>query len=158
MKLNLSTVKHIIRIYKNCGRIEKLSVGGNRKKKLDISNIEYIKSLIDEDCSITLRNIQSKLHHEKNIHVSLSTINRSILGFYYSVKRTSLIPELRNDIETIRMRKEYSISYFNLMESYRESCFFFVDEFGASFSMRTERGRSLRGKKAIHSVRAIKRK
>ena len=156
LKINKSTIYRIIQTYKNENRIVANKRGGPRNKKLNLEHQEFIKSLIDDDCSITLKKITEKIHQTFLISVSQKTIDRCLSEFSYSLKRTSLIPERRNTIEQIEMRAEYATNFMNLLTIYDGRKLIFIDEAGFSVSMRSRRGRSLVGTRANHVVTSIR--
>ena len=93
---------------------------------------------------------------EKNISVSLSTINRAIDSFHYTLKRISLVPIRRNTEKNINTRQNYARLYMQLITNLSEEKIFFFDEAGFSISMKPTRGRSAANTRAIHTVRYIR--
>lgn len=100
--------------------------------------------------------MRQKLIDEFNIQPSIMSIHRYIKSFNYTLKRTTLIPERRNDGKTIDAREAYSNMFFNLLSDFDESRLYFVDEVGFNISMRSKIGRSLRGKNATHVVPGLR--
>jgi len=112
-----------------------------------------IQSWIDEDCGITLKSIQQRCQSQLNINVSIASLHRAINNFNYSFKRTSLVPEKRNDPDVILQRKQYVIELNRLTRHIKINYkLFFIDEAGFNVSMRTFGGRSMRGTCAVHVV------
>ena len=58
MGLKNPTVAGIIKQYKRDGRISSLPRGGIRNSKLNEQQKDLIKSWIDEDCSLSLKNVK----------------------------------------------------------------------------------------------------
>ena len=152
-KVNYQTVRSIIRKYKRTGRVNKSPKKNNRQPKLSPRKIMKVRRLIDQDCTTTLKAIQEKLSQE-NIRVSLRTIGRAVRTFYYRFKRTSLIPEKRNDPTRIDERYFYSRQFAQL----DEDKLYFLDETGYQFTMRRRYGWSNRGSRANKTVSQIRSK
>ena len=147
-----STAYGIIRMYQDEDRVESKKRGRPHEEKLSADDKETIKAWIDEDCSITLRQIAARLLEERQISVSEPTISRCIKAFHYTLKRITRLPERRNDETTIEERAAYAERFFELMTAHRESNFFFFDEVGFAVSMRSVQGRSLIGTRAVKVV------
>jgi len=49
--------------------------------------LDHIQLKIDDDCTLSLRNLQAEISDTFNVDVSPSTIDRAIDGFKYSLKR-----------------------------------------------------------------------
>ena len=84
-------------------------------------------------------------------------------AFTYSLRRTSLIPIRRNDMDATDKREMYAQKYLdynrdNYLSELDETYFYFVDEGGFNVSMRTRRGRSFRGFKAVQIVPGLRAK
>ena len=122
-----------------------------RAAKLDSAAKALIKSIIDEDCTVTVDYIRQHLA-DRGCNSSRWTIGRTIRGFNYSLKRTSLIPERKNTPSTVLARKTYSEEFlsFDISKKY------FLDEAGFQYSMRRSYGRSAVGTKAAKVVPAIR--
>jgi hypothetical protein len=125
-------------------------------KKLLGSHVNWIKSLIDNDCSISLRRICELFFETFGFSVGKSTIDRVIGSFHYSFKRVSLILERRNCTVVIEQQRIWAVKFMELLENFRETQFVFVDEFGVNISMRCRYGRSRVGTRAIHVVPNIR--
>jgi transposase len=101
--LNISPaqVSRIIGTYNKDGRATKLPQGGPRREKLQVAQKEKICDWVDQDCTLTAKQIASKLLVEYGIVVSRKPIERCLKEFHYSFKRVSLVPERRNDPDVI---------------------------------------------------------
>jgi transposase len=62
-------------------------------KKLSTDQITYIKDLIRNDCTLTLRELKAEIYDHYNLSVSLTTISNYINGFNFSLKRVDRIAE-----------------------------------------------------------------
>ena len=119
------SVYKIINTYKTENRVDAKLKGGSRNKKLNEEEIIYIKQMIDEDCTFTLRNLQSLIIQKFDKPVLIVSISNAIKGFSYSFKRISLIPERRNNEENIEVRKIYAINFFNILTNYNDRNIFY---------------------------------
>lgn len=72
------------------------------------------------------------------------------------MKRVHIIPERRNNAIPIDIRAQYSNGFIDLLSRIEDSKIYFIDEIGFNISMRTRRGRSLVGMRAVHNVTAIR--
>lgn len=141
-----NTVRKIYKTYTITNVVNKRSVG-HRPKKFTQEEKEEICNLIDEDCTMTLNQIKTKLLEQNpQLQVSLSTIDRATKEFHYSVKRVSFVPERRNTPDTIQSRFHYAVQYNRIMIN-REKLFF-IDEFGIQVNSRRSYGRSQKNNRA----------
>lgn len=117
-----------------------------KPKKLNTDQINFIRTELDNNCSLTLNELKSKILETYNITVSLPTISRYIQSFHYSIKRIQVmaLPAVTNEIQ--EQRKMWCNSFLRLYNSQRTIMFF--DETGFQVSMRRFYGRSQVGKRA----------
>jgi hypothetical protein len=59
----------------------------NNLNRLTQEMLEFIQDTIDDNCTLTLENLQAQVRDEFGVEVSKSTIDRGIDSFRYSVKR-----------------------------------------------------------------------
>jgi len=147
------TVATVVKIYKEHGRMKSEVKNCGRKKLVTPLIQNYIRQLIEEDCSITLKSIQDRILEEKDVLLSVATLQRTINDFEYTFKKVVLIPEARNKEINIERRFDYAreIMTKNIDD------LIFVDEMGVNCSMRQRYGRSLVGtnpRKTITSIRS----
>jgi transposase len=141
-----TTAKRIIVAYLDEERVVS-KFRGFKPHLLSLQHKDAIRSYISGNCSITLECIQEKLFEEFEVHVSVSTIFRAIHGLSFSLKRTSRIPVRRDGVER---RRSYAIKFISFLSQKDGENIFFFDEVG--FSMRSTRGRSLKGERAVQLV------
>ena len=126
--ISYSSVVRIYNEYLKNGKIQKKIQGGKKQKKLQDSEINIIKSWLEENCTLTLKEIKNKIFIEKNISVSLRTISRYIDSFNYSFKRINKISE-HSITENLNIkRQQYSELFLRLINS--SINLFFFDETG----------------------------
>ena len=140
--------KSIKNSYNKCGR----------KRKLNDTEISFIKKTIDKKCETTLNNISEGIKKKLKKTVCVQTVNNYISDFNYTLKAVKKeIPRL-NDKKSILARCQYSSVFTNIVLNRGEEKVFFIDESGFSVSMRCKRGRSLRGKPAVLTCPTMKSK
>ncbi|KRH93503.1 hypothetical protein M153_8180002714, partial [Pseudoloma neurophilia] len=89
---------------------------------------------------------------------SLKTIERAIVGFYYALKRISLIPERRNTPQTIELRRMYANTFLRVISKDDGNNCFFIDEVDFQLSICRTRGRSRLGTLATTTVPGLRNK
>ena len=151
-----TTILSIITKYRKNEEIERKQRGGVRRKSLTEEDKNFIMNLIDNDCGITLRRLKERCESERGVLVSQSTLKRCIDSFHYTMKRVHIIPERRNSACVIETRAQYANDFVQILSVLDDSKLFFIDEIGFNVSMRTRRGRSLVGTRAVHNVTAIR--
>lgn len=154
----ISTVRNILNIFKNTGRMCIIRKGGCKNKKLMDDQKNFIMELVNDDCTITLREIQNKIFNKYSINVAQSTIHYCLKSMHYSLKTISLIPTRRNDEQSITTRMNYASRFMEIEENYNSRDIFYLDEVGFNVSLRCKRGRSKKGVPAIVSVPGIRSK
>ena len=92
-----STIYGIIATYLDESRLVKKRRGGPRPRKIDSDHAERIRSWVDTDCSISLKEMKTRCQEELQLTVSTKTIDRCLRSFHYSMKRTTCLPARRND-------------------------------------------------------------
>ena len=58
--------------------------------------MNFIKNLITDDFNINLKKIKEKHFSDKNINISVWSIQRSIKDFEYTFKKVDIVPQARN--------------------------------------------------------------
>jgi transposase len=113
-------------MFKNTGRIETMQTRSPKPRKLNEEEVSLIKSKIDEDPTITLKEVRDFLEAETGKRVPLSTISRTTEMFFYTLKRIHEVPERRNSPETVERRYSYALNFMN----FNPNKIVFVDESG----------------------------
>ena len=99
------------------------------RKKVNEHLSSQIQYWIDENTSITLKELKRKCIEELDIDVSKSTIANCIQGFNYSFKQLRMQPARRNDEKSLDERHSYGIKFLNLQAQYADNIVF-IDETG----------------------------
>ncbi len=141
------------RTYKKNGLMEKKTTG-RRQPILTEEQKERICDWVDEDCSLTLLQLKNKCFEEMNITVSISTIERALKSFHYTIKRVHRIPLSRNSPAVIESRFEYALQYNRMFPNRKK--IFFLDETGIQIWSRATYGRAPKGIRSTKRVKAIR--
>lgn len=145
LNLKLSTVRSIIKKYLNTGKVEKDKKGGNNHVKVTDEISLGIINYVDNNASASLSKIAQYIFREFQINLNVSTVNKVLKKFHYTLKEVLLVPERRISQENITQQKEYSRSFLQLLANTEDSKIIFLDEVGFNVSMRTKRGRAQKG-------------
>ncbi|KAG0437239.1 hypothetical protein DMUE_3802 [Dictyocoela muelleri] len=97
---------------------------------------------------MSLKMLKEKVYEKFGIVCSLKTIDRSVQGFFYSLKRLSIIPAKRNDRIVIDKRLLYAQEFYRILGEEDGNNLIFLDIAGFNLSMKRGRGRSLIGRNA----------
>lgn len=153
-----TTVATIISAYNIKGQTSRLYSGGDHSSKLNANVKAKIRQWVDENATITLKNLKAKVFENFSLNVSTTTIYRTIKNFHYSLKKITIVPERRNFQSTIETRHNYALEFNKVNLENGGEQFVFIDEAGFNVSMRTKSGRSAVGTSAYVSVPAIRTK
>ncbi|XP_074600137.1 uncharacterized protein LOC141857566 [Brevipalpus obovatus] len=155
LDVNYNTVRSIIFNYNKCGSVERPR--GHRKRKLESEQIDYIKSKLEENVHLTREELADYIWESFGIAVCPSTIGNYLHNtLNFSFKRTSPIPERRNDPDVIEQRREYAYKFLNMDRN--RSKVFYIDETGIQVHARLNYGWSKKGGRANVPVKAIRGK
>jgi transposase len=147
----------VVRIYAKFlkeGVTAKKTQGGRKPRKLCEEEVQSIREWLDEDCTLTLAELQVKLRTARRISISLTTIRTYILEFNYTLKRVQTIAAASANPERDAERRVYSEWFLRMTNSGRIIVYF--DETGFQVSMRRYYGRAPAGQRALRVVPAIK--
>ena len=153
-----TTVVSIVTAHSKTGRIEASKRGGDFSSKLSLEHKTHIRNWVDEDATVTLKALSNKILDKFGIKVSLSTINRCLKEFHYSLKSLTIVPERKNAESTLEQRFLYAQTFNTKMLQTDDKNFIFIDEAGFSISCSTQSGRSLTGTSAYVRVGAVRSK
>ena len=152
------SISRITKSYLETGSICPKTRGGDKKSILSPDDKLLICGWVDENCTLTLNELKIKLNATTGQDVSISTIDRSLKQYHYSLKRISVVPERRNCSNTLAIREKYARDFRYLEEDIADDNLIFVDEVGLSVSSQTSRGRFLIGTRANMQVPAVRTK
>ena len=153
LELPYKTVGSILKIYRETGRVIKITTRSRPSSVTDDVK-SFLVTEIKKDVSVTLAALKGELLTEKNVDLSITTIDRAIQGLHYSFKRVHLIPIARNTTKVLDERFVYG----DFILSQDENKIIFLYEMGTNCSMRTSYGRSPIGTTPRKTIRAIRSK
>jgi transposase len=145
--LPYSTVCEIYNAFNKAGRVVMPQRGGSRNKKLSEVEIRAISRWLEEDCTLTLREIQRRISIVFNIQVSVETVRNYLKGFNFTLKRVHCVPQAADTDELWLARRDYSLWFCRT--NVRNGNVIFIDESGFQLTLRRGRGRSQKGKRSI---------
>lgn len=145
MKIPRSTIFGIISIFEKEGRISENIRGGDRRTKISNENKELLQKKVDEDPTISLKQLKEYAESRFNLNVGCSTIDRCLRSFHYTLKSVVNVPERRNCPVTIEKRFVYAEKFHRMHLDLDDKRFIFIDEVGFCVSSRAKKGRSLIG-------------
>ncbi len=150
-----NTISHMYSNYKKTGFTEKQKTG-HRRSLLNNEQKEQICDWIDDNCSLTLKQLRVKcLATYPTIEdISEKTIERALKDFHYSFKRTIVVPEVRNTEEVIQKRFDFAMKYNQILAERNKM--FWIDEYGISVTSRSRYGRSVKGSKPVKRVPTVR--
>ncbi|KAG0432109.1 hypothetical protein DMUE_5517 [Dictyocoela muelleri] len=112
-QLGYKTVYGIVQRYLKHGLVMQLRRGGDRRSLLSSEKKKKL-ARVDQECTLTLRQLSDWVYETFQIKVSKSTVERVLKQFHYTLKRIRLIPERRNCDVTIDLVAIYSFTFRSL--------------------------------------------
>ncbi|KII69479.1 hypothetical protein RF11_15124 [Thelohanellus kitauei] len=110
---------------------------------------QYIRNLLKEDFTISLRSLSIKIYEEFSIQLGQNTI------FLNDVRA---IPEKRNNEHTILIRKTYPERFKLIEEQFLWRNIIFLYEVGFNISMQINKRRSLVGTALVSNIKNVRSK
>lgn len=156
LDLKYCAVVKIVNAYQRTGNSNKKVLGGDKRSKLNEHQKIQLKAWVDENCLLTLKELKLKIESVFGLSVSLSTIDRCLGEFHYTLKLVTTSPTPRNTENAITQRFEYSQTFRDFEVVYGAENLIFLDEVGFSVSSRPKKGRSIKGTSAIINVPAAR--
>ena len=77
-KVSLSFIRDFLRRYRETNEITARPQGGDRRSKLKREEQELLKTMVNEQSDIYLRELQAAIKERKAIEVSLSSLSRTL--------------------------------------------------------------------------------
>lgn len=128
------------------GRQQTKARGGCKPKLLNQDQVETILSWIEEDCDLTLVQMQSRVFSEMHIVISTSSIANYLQGQVYTLKKVHGKPANMNTEENKLKRRAYVLSLLQFMRDGKQVVW--IDETNFNLYCRRTQGRAKRGKRA----------
>ena len=127
--------------------------GGNNLHKISPEMKENLIAKVDAQCTITLSQLANWLRQEHQLNVSISTIDRALRQFHYTLKKTTPVPERRNNLAIKCQRRQFSADLQAQLNESGENNIIFMDEVGFSIATRPSKGSSSASEKSEHHCR-----
>ena len=116
LSLNYHTVHCIVSKFLKYGNTDRKKTGGNRKPIFTPELKEALLRKVDAHCTTTLKQLKEWLKMEHSVEVSITTINRTLKNFHYSLKNVTTVPEKKYCTTTLGKRYQYAQD-FKLLEA-----------------------------------------
>ncbi|KII71431.1 hypothetical protein RF11_02947 [Thelohanellus kitauei] len=110
--VNRRTLSKIHTKYKESGVVEDEKRGGPRSTKVQDIHLERIERAIEENPTITLKEIKILQLEEFQLSITEKTVSRTISKLGIAYKLTKIVPVSRNTEETIEKRYDLSIFFY----------------------------------------------
>ncbi|KAF7685601.1 hypothetical protein CDIK_3650 [Cucumispora dikerogammari] len=156
LSINYQTVIKIVKTHIETNEIKSRKHGGDRLSKLSEDEKTTICTWINKNCTLSLKQIKEKVQDKINKTVSVSTIDRCIREFHYTLKDITIVPKRRNTDSTIATRLEYARKFREIEIEYEDKNVVFLDEVGFCYSARTKKKKICLGTSAYVNVPAVR--
>lgn len=140
-----STIRSICKRFDSTGSTEPSSKGGDHRSRLSEDQKSRIIQWVDEDATISLLSLKKKVFETYNLTISISTIDRILKNFHYTLKNSTIVPNSRNTERTVELRYHYAFEFENIEVEYSSENIVFLDEVGFQLSTRCKKARSKKG-------------
>ena len=142
------SARNIIVKFRITGMIAKQQRGGPKNRKFDQEMTNFIKTLIENKPTITLKEMNEKLRIElpEKPHVTYQALSLNLDGMFYSIKDIRHIPIQWNLPQQKLERRIYAD--WLLREGLHQHKIF-VDEFGVNIWTSRSKGRAQVGERAV---------
>lgn len=150
LNVKYKTAYHWVR----SGRDKMLKKGGKKPKTLSNEIVENMISWVEEDCCITLKQLQSKLIREHNINISTSSVANYLENQLFRLKSVHHISVTMNSTENKQRRSDYVTSLNNCIQQGKQ--IIWIDETNFNLFCRRNQGRARIGDRAIQILPASK--
>ena len=121
--VNYNSICWIYRKYCMDGSTQKQQRGGKKPRKMNSLQVDFIKNLLDENCTLTLKQIKESINAEFKINVSVGTIHKYVGNFGYSFKRVARVAAVALLDESREVRKAYTTWFLKINNSNRQIIF-----------------------------------
>ena len=150
LNINYKTTFHWVQSGECCERKR----GGYKPLKLDAEKINILCEWIEEDSTISLKQMKNKLFAEFHVTVSTTTIGNCLEGQMYTLKQVHKIPVTMNSQGNKIKRSEYVEQLNEYVSSGHQIVW--MDETNFNLFCRRNKGRSRVGNRAILTLPAAR--
>lgn len=147
-----NTARQIVRRANNRDGVVAIERGGRRQAKMDNQIVELLVRTVEHHPSFTLAQLNQVVRttFPNKPHMSNTTISRGLSGALIVMKQLEDCPIQRNTPQTKELRFQYADWFLNQMMVPQEKIY--IDEAGINLWMKRQRGRALRGQRAVRIV------
>lgn len=136
------------------GRDVMLHKGGVKPKILTEEQIDVLISWVEEDCSITLKQLQQKIFQNFQVVVSVTTVGNYLEGRVFTIKQSHFEPVTMNTEENKLKRAQYVQTLNRYIEQGKQIVW--IDETNFNLFCRRTRGRARVGSRAVQLLPAAR--
>jgi transposase len=150
--IKINTAYKIIANSIKFGQRSRIIYDGPRNQKVDEQMNSFIIETVQENADVTLREIKQLMEQQMpdKPKVTLKTISNVLDGALYTSKKLYVCPFNRNDKRVVDERKAYAEWFVSMQENANQNLeTIFIDECGWDLWTKRDRGRSIRGTKAV---------
>lgn len=126
--------------------------GSKKPKSLTTETVDLICCWLEENNSMTLKQIKDKLLADLNIYISVSTIGNYLDGRLYTLKKVHHMPSTMNSEANKLLRKEYVNKLNDFIQAGYDVVW--IDETNFNLFCRRNFGRSKVGNRAVQTLPA----
>lgn len=131
----------------NSGRSDGPGRGGYKPKKLTENQIDIVMQWVEENCTITLVEMQSRILQDFRQTLCLSTISNYLEGRIFTTKSVHTQPSTMNTIQNKEKRRTYVTTLMEHMRIGKQIAY--IDETNFNLFCRRNRGRARAGTRAV---------
>lgn len=148
--INLKTAYHWVR----SGTDEMLPKGGKKPKILSDEQVDLMVSWVEEDCSISLKDIQNKIMSNFGKSISVATVGNYLEGRMFTTKQVHVEPVTMNAEVNKAKRAEYVQALNQYIQEGKQVVW--MDETNFNLFCRRSRGRAKAGNRAVQKLPAAR--
>ncbi|KAK9717064.1 hypothetical protein QE152_g24360 [Popillia japonica] len=138
----------------NSEREKMLAKGGYKPKMLSEKEINTILSWLEDNCTLTLKLIKTKVLQEFHKGTCTSTIGNYLEGSMYSFKNVHKQSINMNSLKNKQKRADYVTALNNLVQAGKQIVW--IDETNFNLFGRRSKGRSTKGARAVQVLPAAR--
>jgi len=142
-QVGIATVKRLFWLFRDTGAVNPRPHGGGRERRLDEDAVEVVRVIVSEKPDLTEKEIKEELQQRAGVHVSRSTIGRTLARLGLTRKKKTFHATERDSDRVKEMRARWR----ECAQGLDPTKLVFVDESGSNISMTREYGRSPRGQR-----------
>ncbi|XP_036342292.1 uncharacterized protein LOC118751578 [Rhagoletis pomonella] len=136
------------------GRDNSLQRGGRKAKYLTDGELDSVIKWVEEDCTVTLKKLKTKVRNAFQKDVSTSTMGNHLQGRLYTIKSIHHQPATINSAVNKAKRAEYVTTLNSYIQAGKQVIY--IDETNFNLFCRRKRGRARSGCRAVQILPAAR--